>query len=298
MNCFSFSPDGKLFGAAYQGQWIVIRESATGRELHQVASMDSQGYTYALSLSPDGRTFATAGMDGKVRLWEVASGKQRRQFKPDTLPRNYPIGSVAFAPDGRRLLSSAQDNSALVWDVYALRGEPRRENLQPDELQELWTDLACDAASTACAAVCQMIAAPEPSVPFLRERLRSAKDHDGDRIAQLIADLDSNRFDVREKAMTELAKLPAEPALRKAMAGSPSLEVRRRIDQLLEKFRKTGLSADQLREIRAAEILEHIGNPASQAVLKELANGAAGSLLADEAKSALARLAKRPATER
>src|SRR5207245_2615513 len=105
--------------------------------------------------------------------------------------------------------------------------------------QELWTDLACEVAHTAYAAACQLLAVPGQSVSFLQERLRQGTDN-SKRIAQLIADLDSNAFEMREKAMHELAKLPAEPALRKVLAGNPSLEVRRRIEQLLEQYKKAG----------------------------------------------------------
>ena len=54
-------------------------------------------------------------------------------------------------------------------------------------------------------------------------------------MARLIADLDSDVFDVREKAAKEW-KLgaAAEPALRKALEGRPSAEVRRRVEGLLQ----------------------------------------------------------------
>lgn len=60
---------------------------------------------------------------------------------------------------------------------------------------------------------------------------------DAKKIAQLIADLDSNQFATREKASEELTKLGrlAEEALRKQLAGKPPLEVAKRVEALLQK---------------------------------------------------------------
>jgi len=316
----AFAPDGNLFAMAYDPYRISLREADAGRELHQLALLDSQTYPLmALTFSPDGRNLATVSGDGKIRLWEVASGKERRQFKVRLEPRTiaetsrgrfssrtdatpFPttityvntsaVFSVAFAPHGRTLVSTHADGTAILWDIFASKKE------KTEELHDLWTDLACEVAHTAYGGACQLIATPDQSVPFLQERLKPATGGVGERIAQFIADLDSNQFDVREKAMKELARLPAEPALRKTLAGNPSLEVRRRIEQLLEQPRKPSLSPEQLRELRAVEVLEHIGTPAAQDVLKTLTKGAADARLTQEAKAALERLAKRPAANR
>ena len=52
---------------------------------------------------------------------------------------------------------------------------------------------------------------------------------------ELIANLDSDRFSVREEARKELAGLGelAEGALRKTLTGNPSLAVRRQVEELL-----------------------------------------------------------------
>jgi hypothetical protein len=117
-------------------------------------------------------------------------------------------------------------------------------------------------------------------------------------IARQIAELDDERFAVRDKASAELAKLGdlAEPALRKMLEGKPSLEVRRRIQAILEGLHRA-LSAEQLREVRAVEVLEQIGTPSAQTVLSALAEGTAGARLTREAKASLERLAKRSASQ-
>jgi hypothetical protein len=53
---------------------------------------------------------------------------------------------------------------------------------------------------------------------------------------------------------------------------------------------------DRLRELRALEVLERLGTPEARQVLKALADGAPAARLTREARSALDRLARQPAT--
>jgi HEAT repeat protein len=136
-----------------------------------------------------------------------------------------------------------------------------------------------------------LIVAPRQALPLLRERLRPAVPADPRRVARLIAELDSERFAVRENATRELERLgeSALPALRKVLSDSPSAEVHRRVEQLLAK----PAGADRLRDVRAVEALEHIGTSDAREVLQNLAKGTAEARLTREAKAALERLAKR-----
>ena len=84
-------------------------------------------------------------------------------------------------------------------------------------LNELWIDLAGTDASKACRAVWALSADPR-AVDFLRKKLSPAAPPDKARLAQLIADLDSDRFEVRDgasRALAESAELAA-PALEEA----------------------------------------------------------------------------------
>ena len=71
-------------------------------------------------------------------------------------------------------------------------------------------------------------------------------------IAKRVLDLDSADFATRERASKALARLDrlAEPTLRKALTGQPSLEMRRRIQQLLEQLASPP-SSTQLRPLRS-----------------------------------------------
>jgi hypothetical protein len=115
-------------------------------------------------------------------------------------------------------------------------------------------------------------------------------------ISRWVADLDDNNFAVREKASRELAALGdyAVPELRRLLAGRPSLEARRRAEQLLE--RPSGLITNpgMLRSVRAVEMLERLGNSAARDLLAELAKGDVAARLTREAKATLDRLGRRP----
>ena len=85
------------------------------------------------------------------------------------------------------------------------------------------------------------------------QRLRPFGAMDADHLAKALIDLDNDRFQVREKASNELARLGelAEPFLRQTLDRQPSLEVRRRVQLLLSKLETATLAPDQLRTMRA-----------------------------------------------
>ncbi|MHB2020206.1 MAG: caspase family protein [Candidatus Xenobia bacterium] len=63
-----------------------------------------------VALSPNEKTLATGGQDGKVKLWDVATGQVRATIKAGD---NYSGALVCFSPDGKTL-AMAQDGVQLV----------------------------------------------------------------------------------------------------------------------------------------------------------------------------------------
>jgi hypothetical protein len=169
----------------------------------------------------------------------------------------------------------------------------------PPDLGAIWKDLTHndDAGSkTAWQGMHAMIQSPEQAVPFIRERVKPVPHADQKRIEQCLADLDSKNFKKRENAMKELEGFGqlAVPALdRKLGEKGLSLEVRKRTEAVADKLNRTVLTGEELRTIRAVEVLEGIGTSEAQAVLKELASGGEGAALTAQAQKALARLARR-----
>jgi len=116
-------------------------------------------------------------------------------------------------------------------------------------------------------------------------------------VERLLGNLDSPRFDDRERASRELRQLGelAEPALVHALAGRPSSEARRRTDELLQLRDRQIVSGDALRALRAVEVLELMGTAKACAALQALSAGAPEARLTCDAKAAVERLATRSA---
>jgi len=67
----------------------------------------------AVAFSDDGRFFATGANDETLRLWDLATRKEIREF----IGHRHFVDSVAFAPDGKHLVSGAMDNTIRLWDM-------------------------------------------------------------------------------------------------------------------------------------------------------------------------------------
>jgi WD40 repeat protein len=328
----AFAPDGTL-AVGYANCHVLFWNTATGRVVRHIVTPN--GLPTGLTFSPDGRCLATASGDGGVHLWELATEQERTPDGPiddravvtvafsadgrllfgagpdgvvrvaDTWTRKevktlrgHRGGVTTLAVAGGRLLTFGLDGTAVVWDVARITMPlPGAKKLAPAQLAALWDDLAADKGADGYRAIGRVIAAGPQAVDVLRERLEKSAGVDGKRIADLIADLDADEFDVREKATKELQAIGtrAVPALKKALAGSPSAEVRQRAETLLKKLDGPEAVGQQQRVSRALEALEAVGSPEAVKVLEALAKRGANDELAQEAKAALTRLAKREA---
>jgi hypothetical protein len=91
------------------------------------------------------------------------------------------------------------------------------------------------------------------------------------RATQLIDDLNSPTFKVRETADKELEHLgfPVLPSLRQRLLDQPSLELKRRLERLIGAIEEQG--DERRRELRRAiQLLETAQTPAALALLKRL----------------------------
>ena len=288
----AFSPDGRLLAAAGPDGVISLFDVATAEALRHLAG--HEGAVHALAFAPDGRLLASGGNDPLVGLWEVASGQAVRRFAGHAGAVRF----VAFLPDGRGLLSASDDATALLWDVTGrLANDPRPPASASAELRRLWEDLAGFEAARAYRAVWTLGDNPEQSVGLVLEGLIPVLGVSAERIGQLIAQLDHNRFSLREKASDALRSLGnlAEPALRRAQAKKGSPEAARRIKELLDRLKTNPLFAEQerLRRLRSLSVLEQAGTAPARKVLGEVAQGAADEELRQAAREALRRLGGR-----
>src|SRR5262245_21954285 len=191
---------------------------------------------------------------------------------------------AALSRDGRTVISGSADMTGLVWRLSSTDSAPRQPNL-------LWEALAGDDTASAYQAIITMRDDGPRSVEILRGRLRPAAAVPADRLARLVAGLDAETFTARQQAKAELAAFGelAAPALRQALSGNPSPELRQRAEKLLADS-DGSLPAARRREVRAVEVLEGIGSPAARELLADLAQGNPAARLTREAKASLDRM--------
>jgi WD40 repeat protein len=302
----AFSADGRALAAGHDDRKIRLWEVATGQVRLIVEHGDRPT---ALAFSPDGALLtsacnntrsnpATNGMTPPVglrqdtrdvRVWDVLSGRRVHTFEG----HGGPITTLAFSPDGRLLASGSNDTTILLWEVTRLpRGGQKAVELGKKELEARWDALKDADAAAAYAIMRELVGSPRQALDLLKVQLKPATETDRQRVAGLVADLDSPTFRKRDEAARELLRLGpgAEPALCRALAAGPSLEARRRIESVLDKLQ----GPQHVRIWRAVEVLERIGTPAAREQLQTLAKGSADSELTRTAREALRRLDRRP----
>jgi WD40 repeat protein len=283
--------DDARFAAALGGGAVHVWNAATGRWLWQ--SPEETGRIERVALSPDGSLLATAGEDGSVRLWDVATGSEVQRFPG----HRGPAWKVVFSADGRVLATGGRDGNVFLWDVTGQWLRP--EKAAAEDLPALWKDLGGDAAK-AYRAQCRLLTSADAPAFLLKRLLAARPVPDEKRIAHLIADLDSASFATRKAAIRELGQLgrQAEGALRAAVKGDSTLELKRRAEELLARLEEEAPSAETIRIWRAVAALERMGEPAVRRILEELAKGPEYDESAVLARAALRRLARHAAATR
>jgi WD40 repeat protein len=89
-------------------EWTISAKSALIYHNH-IGAVESVAW------SPDGKKIASAGIDGKLQVWDASTGKS---FFTSQYP-GAEILSVAWSPDGKRVASASYDGTVQVWDISA-----------------------------------------------------------------------------------------------------------------------------------------------------------------------------------
>jgi acyl-CoA synthetase (NDP forming) len=220
-------------------------------------------------------------------VWELASAKNVKVLRG----LQDQVGALAFSHDGTTL-ATGNCCEILLWDLTGLRnkeGHLAELHLSAAELEATWRDLGGPDGPAAFQAFWRLTASPREAAAFLAEHLKPVAAADPARVAQLIADLDSEQFAVRDAAGRELEQLAerAEPALRKLLDGQPSAEARRRAEMLVRQLEGPTLPRERLQQQRALAALARLGSPEARKVFARLAEGTPDAWLTQQAKAAL-----------
>lgn len=123
-NSISFSADGRYFLAT---DWtsIYIFDAKTW---NLVKTFTPEGYSppvivpyksFVAAFSPNGKYVLSGGPDAIVRLWDIETGREIKQFhghKAGFLHGG--ISSIEFSPDGKYAITNAyNDGNVILWDI-------------------------------------------------------------------------------------------------------------------------------------------------------------------------------------
>jgi hypothetical protein len=144
-SCLACAPDGQGVAVGVEDGTVRLLDLATGRERGRLAhEREVIRFVRAAAFSPDGTSLAAGmSMDNVVRLWDVAAGKLRQEFRwereflpgrPGYSPEPDPqrpegVYALAFAPDGKTLAAACRDRRVRLWEVATGRLRHRFEEL-------------------------------------------------------------------------------------------------------------------------------------------------------------------------
>ena len=93
---------------------VVTTESKTRVGTHK--NIDGQVVKVNdIAFSPNGRTFASAGDDGSIRVWEISNNTD--QDGKILTGHNSSVMSVSFSPNGKLLASGSKDKTIKIWQI-------------------------------------------------------------------------------------------------------------------------------------------------------------------------------------
>lgn len=106
----AYGPDGLSLAAVGTDGWLYLLDAATGKERW---SRDIGRRADAVTFSPTEKILATGDSDGKVRLWDVATGEAVGVLQG----HRDEIRALAFSPDGTLVASACNDATVVIWRV-------------------------------------------------------------------------------------------------------------------------------------------------------------------------------------
>jgi eukaryotic-like serine/threonine-protein kinase len=108
------SENTRLACRSESGSTVEIVDAASGRTLRALVNASP---VRSLGWSPDGGLLATGCLDGRICIWNAATGVERAELEGHTLPPN----SIQFNHAGNLLASSSADDTIRLWNLESRR---------------------------------------------------------------------------------------------------------------------------------------------------------------------------------
>ena len=129
-----FSPDGKRLAVSNQvpSSKLIVRDASSGEEvLHLTPEIDDLFLFKDIAFSPDGSRLASAGHDGKLRIWDVAGAGATPERRPALILEgsDSPLDQLAWSVDGRSVSTSNYSGMILTWELAAGEGLLRQKGM-------------------------------------------------------------------------------------------------------------------------------------------------------------------------
>jgi WD40 repeat protein len=105
-----FSADGRWLATTSAAGPVVLRRLP---DLAVARRLTHEGGATAAAFAPDSRRLASAGYDGTIRIWDVATGRALGRLEG----AQGTVWSIDFSPDGLRLAAAGEDRIIRVWDL-------------------------------------------------------------------------------------------------------------------------------------------------------------------------------------
>ena len=237
----SFSPDDRAiltYNSDEETAWVALLETATGHERNRIlipVQVDTRA-NFVYAFSKNGDLLAVGTKEATTAVVDIRRGKVLATLKGE----QGEIRSLAFGVDVATLFTGGSDGTVLVWDLREhLRKSRQAVKLTSAETKHLWTELANPDTIKAYRAVGAMVIAPAQAIDQIRDSLKPVRKVPAADIEKLIADLDSDEFETRQRAYRELRQvgLQAKTVSQKCFESSKSAEQRRLLKDLLAEWK-------------------------------------------------------------
>ncbi len=115
----TISMDQTLLASVGQEGELRLHNPLSGELLISIPQDDTGQPIQSLALSADASLLASGSYDGRVQLWDTASGAP---IGEPLLAEEFSVNDLAFSPDGSVLASANSDDTVRLWNVST--GEP------------------------------------------------------------------------------------------------------------------------------------------------------------------------------